>query len=70
VLLLSALLAHVSRGDANRALPEQDQLTIAQLVKRCDARAADEARECRRRICEGYWGKADVCPAPAAPKKG
>jgi outer membrane biosynthesis protein TonB len=70
VLLLSALLAHVSRADTNGALPEQDRLTIAQLVKRCDARATEEARECRRRICEGYWGKAEACPAPATPKKG
>lgn len=70
VLLLSALLAHVSRTDAKGALPEQDQLTIAQLVKRCDARATEEARECRRRICEGYWGKAEACPAPVTPKKG
>jgi hypothetical protein len=70
VLLLSALLAHVSRTDAKGALPEQDQLTIAQLVKRCDARATEEARECRRRICEGYWGKAEACPAPAIRKKG
>jgi cytoskeletal protein RodZ len=70
VLLLSALLAHVSRTDANGSLPEQDQLTIAQLVKRCDARATEEARECRRRICEGYWGKAEACPAPVTSKKG
>jgi hypothetical protein len=70
VLLLSALLAHVSRTDANGNLPEQDQLTIAQLVRRCEARGTDEARECRRRICEGYWGKAEACPAPATPKKG
>lgn len=69
VLLLSALLAHVSRNTAGGLL-EEDQLTIAQLVKRCDARGADEARECRRRICEGYWGKAEACPAPATPKKG
>lgn len=70
VLLLSALLAHVSRADANGNLPEQDQLTIAQLVKRCDVRATEEARECRRRICEGYWGKAEACPAPVNSKKG
>jgi hypothetical protein len=69
VLLLTALLAHVSRKDANATLLEQDQLTIAQLVKRCDTRTAEETRECRRRICEGYWGKAEACPAPANPKK-
>jgi ribosomal protein L40E len=72
VVLLSALLAHVSRSGQASTLAEQDQLTIAQIVQRCEARGGEEARECRRRICEGYWGKAEACPAPAtvAPKKG
>ena len=69
VRLLSALLAHVSRPAPGAALAEEDQLTIAQIVKRCDARPAPEVRECRRRICEGYWGKAEACPGPVA-KKG
>jgi ribosomal protein L40E len=73
--LLSALLAHVARGNAavggsQAMLAEQDQTTIAQIVQRCEARGGEEARACRRRICEGYWGKAEACPAPAAPKKG
>ena len=72
VVLLSALLAHVSRSGQASTLAEQDQLTIAQIVQRCEARGGEEARECRRRICEGYWGKAEACPAPATvvPKKG
>ena len=70
VKLLSALLAHVARSGPGGALAEEGQLTIAQLVKRCDARPADEVRECRRRICEGYWGKAEACPAPVPAKKG
>lgn len=69
VLLLSAMLAHVSRNGQGVALADQEQLTIAQLVKRCDLHAADESRECRRRICDGYWGKAEACPASLAPRK-
>lgn len=63
IALLSALLAHVSRNGQAAPLAEPDQLTIAQVVQRCEARGGQEARECRRRICEGYWGKADACPA-------
>jgi len=72
VVLLTALLAHVSRSGQTDTLAEQDQMTIAQIVQRCEARGGDEAHECRRRICEGYWGKADACPMPAVPaaKKG
>jgi hypothetical protein len=69
VKLLSALLAHVSRTGPGVPLADDDQLTLAQVVKRCDARPAAEVRECRRRICEGYWGKAEACPAPAAPAR-
>lgn len=69
VRLLSALLAHVSRPSSGAALADEDQMTIAQVVKRCNARPAAEVRECRRRICEGYWGKAEACPAALA-KKG
>ena len=63
IALLSALLAHVSRNAQSAPLAAPDQMTIAQVVQRCEARGGQEARECRRRICEGYWGKADACPA-------
>lgn len=68
VTLLSAMLARLS-GDNVVALPRP---TIAQLVERCEAHAANdsiEAFECKRRICAGYWGKADACPMALAPKK-
>jgi ribosomal protein L40E len=70
IVLLSALLAHVSREGQAGPLASNDQMTIAQIVQRCEARGGDEARQCRRRICEGYWGKAQACPAYLAPKKG
>jgi hypothetical protein len=44
------------------AKPRVD-LSIATLVRDCTARAdKQEALACRRRICEGYWGKAQACP--------
>ncbi len=68
VTLLSAMLARLS-GDTVVATPRP---TIAQLVERCEARAVNdsiEAFECKRRICAGYWGKAEACPMALAPKK-
>jgi hypothetical protein len=70
-LLLSALLAHVSRDAQGAPAAPQAQQTIAQIVQRCEARGKDtvQTSECRRRICDGYWGKAQACPAHLAPKK-
>lgn len=70
IVLLSALLAHVSREGQAGTLASNDQMTIAQIVQRCEARGGEDSRECRRRICDGYWGKAQACPARLAPKKG
>ena len=72
ILLLSALLAHVSRDAQGAPTGSQAQQTIAQIVQRCEARGSKdsaESSECRRRICDGYWGKAQACPANLAPKK-
>lgn len=72
ILLLSALLAHVSRDAQGAPTGAQAQQTIAQIVQRCEARGGKdtvETSECRRRICDGYWGKAQACPANLAPKK-
>ena len=70
VTLLSAMLARLS-GDADAAAASP-RPTIAQLVERCEVRPIKdsiEAFECKRRICAGYWGKADACPMSLAPKK-
>lgn len=72
ILLLSALLAHVSRDAQGASTATQAQQTIAQIVQRCETRGGKgnaESIECRRRICDGYWGKAQACPANLAPKK-
>lgn len=69
VTLLSAMLARLSGDAPTTASPRP---TIAQLVERCEARATKdsiEAFECKRRICAGYWGKAEACPMALAPKK-
>ncbi len=71
VALLSALLKHIERDGASEAASPQTRLTIAQLVHRCDGSAgqqdASESVACKRRICEGYWGKAEACPRSLAP---
>jgi hypothetical protein len=42
--------------------------TIASLVRDCNAMAdSTSALACRRRICDGYWGKAQACPKSMAP---
>ena len=75
VALLSAMLATMSRdvSPLPKASPSaRAQLTIAQLVQRCDTRGvkdAIETFECKRRICDGYWGKAEACPMALSPKK-
>lgn len=74
--LLAALMAHVSRDGMTaasfRALPTaqpgahaDSATTIAALVRSCSTLSANAARQCRQRICEGYWGKAEACPAKA-----
>jgi hypothetical protein len=72
VLLLSALLEHASSESHADSPGPQAPMTIAQLVQRCEARggkSAVQVRDCRRRICEGYWGKAEACPARLAPRE-
>lgn len=51
-------VAPVPVGDKPRV-----DLSIATLVQDCNGRTnKQEALACRRRICEGYWGKAQACP--------
>lgn len=75
VALLSAMLATMSgeaRPNSNASPYAQTRLTIAQLVERCSTQGVKNSIEtfaCKRRICEGYWGKADACPMALSPKK-
>lgn len=61
VELMAALMSHVG------ALPRSEQATIAGLVANCRNKPRAEADQCRREICDGYWGKAEACPARGKP---
>jgi hypothetical protein len=61
VELMAALMSHVG------ALPRNEQATIAGLVANCRTKPRAEADQCRREICDGYWGKAEACPARGKP---
>ncbi|MFD2450457.1 hypothetical protein [Ideonella paludis] len=37
-------------------------------MSRCKSLGGSEAKACRQRLCEGYWGKAEACPKRLAPK--
>ena len=66
VALLSALLTRLS-SENGAASPS----TLARFVEQCESRQignAIDAFECRRRICAGYWGKAEACPLALAPR--
>lgn len=64
VVLLDALIA---RMGARSSVPSTQ--TISELVKICQSTDSIEALLCRRRICDGYWGKAQACPADLAPRR-
>lgn len=76
VELLAALMHYTDevaapgagQAKAQATASRMNELTIADLVKRCKAQGGDEATECKKRICSGYWGKAEACPAKQAPK--
>jgi hypothetical protein len=69
--LLAALMAHVGNPDAKgaRTNANLDDTSIAKLVKRCESMNGDEAMQCQKRICDGYWGKAQACPVRTAAKR-
>lgn len=73
--LILALMRHSdSAGPARSAgsgtsLQSPSDLSIASLVGRCKTLAGVDAKLCRQRICAGYWGRAEACPAKMAPKK-
>lgn len=80
VELLAALMAHPNltgpvtaskaqqAGVAPEPAKQRDDSNIATLVQRCASRPSkQESLACRRRICQGYWGKAEACPKALAP---
>lgn len=69
VELLTAMMAHIEGETSGRSAPSPttQPKTIAQLVHGCGRLGSAEATQCRRKICDGYWGKAQACPAQQAP---
>jgi hypothetical protein len=66
--LVAAIMAR-SSGDRVSAANGERSSTIAALVRDCNALPdSGSALACRRRICEGYWGKAQACPRSMAPQ--
>jgi hypothetical protein len=77
--LVAAIMARLespssANGGSTTAATADKPGTIATLVRDCNAMAdGASALACRRRICDGYWGKAQACPksmAPAGPSAG
>jgi hypothetical protein len=61
VELINAIMRHVSMtSDAG--------VTISGLVKQCMTADDIENLMCRRRICDGNWGKSKACPVAMAPR--
>ncbi len=53
------------------AAPAVTQGTIDHRVQRCKASHPDDreaSRACRRRVCEGYWGRYPACPVRLMPR--
>jgi hypothetical protein len=75
--LVAAIMARLEvrrSGDGELARPAvapaagERGVSIAALVRDCNALPdSASALACRRRICEGYWGKAQACPKTLAP---
>jgi hypothetical protein len=63
VELVSALISHgADVGSNTQTAATAPPPTIASLVQQCRALDVTEAAACRKRICAGYWGKAQACP--------
>jgi hypothetical protein len=71
--LVAAIMARMegSHGANDRMATASSERshTIAALVRDCNALPdSGSALACRRRICDGYWGKAQACPRSMAPQ--
>jgi hypothetical protein len=76
--LIAAMVAHLqgtgkappaAQATTTRAAKSERPVTIAKLVRDCKRLEGAAAVQCRRQICDGYWGKAQACPARLAPSK-
>jgi hypothetical protein len=64
--LVAAIMA---RSSGDPVTGNERGSSIAALVRDCNALPdSGSALACRRRICDGYWGKAQACPKSMAPQ--
>lgn len=59
VEIMAALIGHMNESNAASGTADA---SIADLVRHCRSLPGAEAQACQRRICQGYWGRAEACP--------
>lgn len=59
VEIMAALIGHMNESGAASGTADA---SIADLVRHCRSLPGAEAQACQRRICQGYWGRAEACP--------
>lgn len=59
VEIMAALIGHMNESNAASGTADA---SIADLVRHCRSLPGEEAQACQRRICQGYWGRAEACP--------
>jgi hypothetical protein len=62
VEIMAALMTHMNESAAANATSADG--SIADLVRHCRSLPSADAQTCQRRICQGYWGRAEACPKP------
>ncbi|MDZ7814168.1 MAG: hypothetical protein U5L74_14170 [Ideonella sp.] len=68
--LIAAVMRHGEAPAGGRSTDDEASTgtSIASMVARCKRLGGSEAKACRQRLCDGYWGKAEACPKRLAPK--
>lgn len=62
--IVAALIAHEDARLAAASRPvAEGPGSIAELVSACKRSDKQQSLACKARICRGYWGKAEACPA-------
>lgn len=59
VEIMAALIGHMNESNAASSTADA---SIADLVRHCRSLPGADAQACQRRICQGYWGRAEACP--------
>jgi hypothetical protein len=66
VEIMAALMSHMTESAGN-GKETAGESSIADLVRHCRSLPGTESQACQRRICQGYWGRAEACPIRERP---